>query len=132
MSKVTVYILNYNYGRYLSKAIKSVLSQTYKDIEVLVIDDGSTDNSDEILKEFSSQVTVIRQQNMGLVRSIIKAFTIAKGDYVVRLDSDDWLEETCIEKLVNKIETSNNTALVFPDYFEVDEFGNILRQIKRH
>lgn len=132
MSKVTVYILNYNYGRYLSKAIKSVLSQTYKDIEVLVIDDGSTDNSGEILKGFSSQVTVIRQQNMGLVKSIIKAFTIAKGDYVVRLDADDWLEETCIEKLVNKIETSNNTALVFPDYFEVDEFGNILRQIKRH
>lgn len=103
MSKVTVYILNYNYGRYLLKAIKSVLSQTYKDIEVLVIDDGSTDNSDEILNEFSSQVTVIKQQNMGLVKSIIKAFTIAKGDYVVRLDADDWLEETCIEKLVNKI-----------------------------
>ena len=61
------------------KAIaKSVLSQTYKDIEVLVIDDGSTDNSDEILNEFSSQVTVIKQQNMGLVKSIIKAFTIAK------------------------------------------------------
>ena len=56
MPKVTVYILNYNYGKYVSKAIESVLSQTYQNIEILVIDDGSTDNSVEVIKKFSDRL----------------------------------------------------------------------------
>ena len=132
MPKVTVYILNYNYGRYLSNAIESVLLQTYQDIEVLVIDDGSTDNSIEIINGFSDRVIIIQQDNIGLVKSILKAFSLAKGEYVVRLDADDWLDKNCIEELVRKIETSKDIALVFPDYYEVDEFGQIIRRIKRH
>ena len=132
MPRVTVYILNYNYGSYISKAIDSVINQTFKDIEILVIDDGSNDNSLEVIKNYSRKVKVIEQNNIGLVKSIIKAFSIAQGEYVVRLDADDWLAPDCIEKLVNKIEEDENTALVFPDYFEVDEFGQIIRRIKRH
>lgn len=132
MPKVTVYILNYNYGKYVSKAIESVLSQTYQNIEILVIDDGSTDNSVEVIKKFSDKVTIILQENIGLIKSILKAFSLAKGEYVVRLDADDWLDPNCILELVRKIETSENTALVFPDYYEVDEFGQIIRRIKRH
>lgn len=132
MPKVTIYILNYNYGSYISNAIDSVINQTFKDIEILVIDDGSNDNSLEVIKNYSKKVKVIEQDNIGLVKSIIKAFLIAQGEYVVRLDADDWLAPDCIEKLVNKIEEDENTALVFPDYFEVDEFGQIIRRIKRH
>ena len=130
MPKVTIYILNYNYGSYISNAIDSVINQTFKDIEILVIDDGSNDNSLEVIKNYSKKVKVIEQDNIGLVKSIIKAFSIAQGEYVVRLDADDWLAPDCIEKLVNKIEEDKNTALVFPDYFEVDEFGQIIRRIK--
>ncbi len=132
MPKVTIYILNYNYGRYVAKAIESALLQTYKDIEILVIDDGSSDNSLEIIKKFSDKVKIIEQNNIGLVKSIIKAFSLANGKYVIRLDADDWLDQECIEELVNKIENNNNAALVFPDYYEVDEFGQIIRCIKRH
>ena len=132
MPKVTIYILNFNYGRYISQAIKSALSQTYDNLEILIIDDGSTDNSMEVINKFSDKVKIIKQENIGLVRSIIKAFSIAKGEYIMRLDADDWLDPCCVEKLVKKIEKNTDVALVFPDYFEVDEFGQIIRCIKRH
>lgn len=132
MPKVTIYILNFNYGRYISQAIKSVLSQTYDNLEILIIDDGSTDNSIEVINKFADKVKIIKQENIGLVKSIIKAFSIAKGEYVMRLDADDWLDPSCIDKLVKKIEQYKDVALVFPDYFEVDEFGQIIRRIKRH
>lgn len=132
MPKVTIYILNYNYGKYVSKAIESALEQTYSDIEVLVIDDGSSDNSLDVIGQYNDRVTIIKQNNMGLVKSIVKAFSMAKGEYVVRLDADDWLEKPFVEKLVKKIDGNTNAALVFPDYYEVDELGQIIRHVKRH
>ena len=132
MAKVTVYILNYNYEKYLSKAIESVLSQSYQNIEVLLIDDGSTDNSLKVIEKYTKYLTIFRQKNIGLTKSIRKAFTMASGEYVVRLDADDWMHPKCIEMLVQKIEISKNIALVFPDYFEVDETGHVIRRIKRH
>jgi glycosyltransferase involved in cell wall biosynthesis len=132
VAKVTVYILNYNYEKYLSKAIESVLSQSFHDIEVLLIDDGSTDNSLKIIEKYANDLTIVRQKNIGLTKSIKKAFTMASGEYVVRLDADDWMDPQCIEMLVQKIEISKNIGLVFPDYFEVDEAGHVIRRIKRH
>ena len=132
MPKVTIYILNYNYIKYVAKAIESALSQTYKNLEILVIDDGSTDDSLEIIHKYSDRLQIIEQNNVGLVKSIIKAFSIAEGDYVVRLDADDWLDPKCIEELVEKISKNKNAALAFPDYYEVDEFEQIIRRIKRH
>ena len=124
------FILYYNYGKFVSNAIYSVLNQTYQKFEILVIDDGSTDNSLEIISKYSKDVTIIKQKNIGLVKSILKVFSIAKGDYVIRLDADDWLDSKCIEMLVKKIETNKNVAMVFPDYFEVDEFGQTIRRIR--
>jgi len=132
MPKVTIYILNYNYSKYLAKAVESALSQTYKNLEILVIDDGSTDDSLEIINRYSDKVKIIEQNNIGLVKSIIKAFSIAEGEFVVRLDADDWLDPKCIEELVKKISKNKNAALAFPDYYEVDEFEQIIRRIKRH
>ncbi len=74
MPKVTIYILNYNYSKYVAKAIESALSQTYKNLEILVIDDGSTDDSLEIIHKYSDRLQIIEQNNVGLVKSIIKAF----------------------------------------------------------
>lgn len=134
MKKVTIYITNYNYGHYLQEAVNSALNQTYKNIEILIFDDGSTDNSHQILQnlEQDERLHIIRNKNRGLNATIIEAFEKAAGDYVMRLDADDWLEETIIEQLVEEIEKSPNTALVFPDYYEVDETGRLLHQIKRH
>lgn len=132
MSKVTIYILNFNYARYLERALQSVLAQNYSDLEILLIDDGSTDNSSLIYEKYRDRISIIEQKNIGLVQSIKKAFSIATGEYVMRLDADDWLEPDCTQKLVEKLQTDDAAALVFPDYYEVDEFGQVLRRIKRH
>ena len=134
MKKVTVYITNYNYERYLQKAIKSVLDQTYHNIEILIFDDGSTDNSIKILRQYevNEKIKLYINQNIGLNKTIIKAFEYATGEYVIRLDADDWFSKEIIEKLVCEIEKNPEFALVFPDYYEVDEDGLILHQIKRH
>ena len=134
MAKVTLYIVNHNYGEYLEKSIESGLNQTFEDYELLVIDDGSTDCSNEILKKYESnkKIKIIRQENIGLIKTIKKIFDISESDYVVRLDADDWLDKSFLEKLVNKIEQNDKLAMVFPDYYEVDQNGNILYQIRRH
>lgn len=132
--KVTVYITNYNYGRFLEKAITSVLAQTYPNIEILIFDDGSTDDSSSILEKYADdpEIKIFKKKNEGLNATIIKAFETATGNYVVRLDADDWFEPRIIEKLVTEIKKDDEIALVFPDYYEVDENGNILHRIKRH
>lgn len=134
MSKVTVYITNYNYGQFLAQAIDSVLNQTYQDIEVLIFDDGSTDGSQSILDKYRQNpaISIVQKHNEGLNSTIIQAFGMANGDYVMRLDADDWLDSTIVERLVVEIEKDPDVALVFPDYYEVDECGVTLHQIKRH
>jgi len=81
MSKVTIYITNYNYGRFISEAIDSVLNQTYSDIELIVIDDGSTDNSREIINKYAQEhdFQVILQQNKGLNATNNVALAASKG-----------------------------------------------------
>lgn len=129
---VTIYILNHNYQNYLKQCIDSVLNQTYNNIELFVIDDGSTDDSSSILAEYELNfgLTIYRQKNQGLVASIRRAFNIAKGDYVIRIDADDWVTEDCIELLVQRA-LSKKAAIVFPDYIEVDTDGNLLHRVSR-
>ena len=129
---VTIYILNHNYQDYLKQCLDSALKQTYKNIELFVIDDGSTDDSSTILAEYELKVglTVYRQKNLGLVASIRKAFSIAKGDYVIRIDADDWVTEDFIELLVQRA-LNKNAAIVFPDYIEVDADSNLLHRVSR-
>ena len=92
---ISVYITNYNYGKYLEQSIKSVLNQTTKDFELIIIDDGSTDNSLEIIKKFENkpQIKFIKQKNKGLNVSNNIALKLSKGKYIIRLDADDWLEK---------------------------------------
>ena len=130
---VSVYILNCNYYKYLQQCIDSVLEQTYSNIEIIIIDDGSTDNSFQVLDLYNNDtIQIIYQQNIGLVKSIIKAFSIANGEFVVRVDADDWVSPNLIEELVAEIEKDTGASMVFPDYYEVDESGKILHHAKRH
>jgi glycosyltransferase involved in cell wall biosynthesis len=134
MKLVTIYITNYNYGAYLKSAIDSALRQTYANIEVLIFDDGSTDQSIEVLSAYQAdpRIRIIQKRNEGLNSTIIQAFGMANGDYVIRLDADDWFDPMIIDRLVDEIEKDPDVALVFPDYYEVDEHGRMLHQVKRH
>ncbi len=132
--KITVYITNFNYGRYVEAAINSVLCQTYQDYELLIIDDGSTDNSMEIIQRFESveNVFIVVQKNKGLNVSNNIALRMARGKYFIRLDADDYLDSNCLEIMVSKMEKESDLALVFPDYYEVDANDEILNQVRRH
>ena len=131
---MTVYITNYNYGKFIKKAINSVLNQTLKNYELIIIDDGSKDKSIEIIKEFRNKknVRIIFQKNKGLVISNNLALRLSRAKYIMRLDSDDWLDPHALEIMSNILERNKKISLVFPDYYEVDKDGIILKQVRRH
>ena len=133
--KVTVYITNYNYGKFISKAIDSVVKQTFKQIEILIIDDGSTDSSKKIINKYTRKypfISSLFNKNQGLIKNCNIALRAAKGEYILRLDADDWLDKNAIEIMVNKLDKNRDRELIFPDYYEVDGNGNILYTIRRY
>ena len=102
--KYSVIIPVYNAEKYLSKCIESILNQTYKNIEIIAVNDGSIDKSLEILKSFKSKkLSIISQENQGCVIARKNGLTKATGDYCLFVDSDDWLEYNAIEIINNYI-----------------------------
>jgi CMP-N-acetylneuraminic acid synthetase len=130
---VTVYIANYNYEKYLEQAIESVLSQSMQDFELLVIDDGSTDNSQEVIHRYEAhpRIRTIFQENLGLTRTNNVAITASRGRYIMRLDADDYLDPQALLVMSNVLEQNPHVGLVFPDYYIVDKDGTILGQERR-
>lgn len=130
---VSVYITNHNYGKYIAQAIESVLQQSMGDFEVIIIDDGSTDNSREIIEEYATdpKVRVIFQKNKGLNVTNNIAMRAASGKYIMRLDADDFLDTNALLVMSNALEKDNELGLVFPDYYMVDEGGEIQTIEKR-
>jgi glycosyltransferase involved in cell wall biosynthesis len=102
-----VIIPNYNYGRYLDDAIRSVQAQTYKNIEVIVVNNGSTDNSMEVLRKYGSSVVVIDQNNMGQAGARNSGLSAAKGSLIAFLDADDYWKEDKLEKQSRLIDSKN-------------------------
>lgn len=109
--KVSVIIPNYNYAKYIGKAIESVLLQTYSNLEVIVVNNGSTDNSLEILKVFKDKIMLIDQVNLGQSGARNSGLLHATGDLIAFLDADDFWEPTKLEKQINLI--SEETQLVY-------------------
>ncbi|ACI18105.1 hypothetical protein COPRO5265_0433 [Coprothermobacter proteolyticus DSM 5265] len=99
---VSIIIDNYNYGRFIQDAIESALNQTYPNIEVIVVDDGSTDNSREIISRYASAglVKAVLKENGGQASAMNAGFEVSSGDLVVFLDSDDVLKPEAIEVAV--------------------------------
>ena len=101
MVKISVIVPVYNVEKYLKKCLNSLINQTLNDIEIICVDDGSTDSSIEILKEFElkdDRIIVISQKNEGAATSRNKGINLAKGEYISFVDSDDWLELDAFEK----------------------------------
>ena len=98
MRNVSIVITSYNYGRYLHDTIGSVLNQTYAASEVIVVDDGSTDNSREVIECFGNRIKAVFKQNGGQASAMNAAMSISHGDAVCFVDSDDLLFPTAIER----------------------------------
>lgn len=110
---VSVIIPVYNCERYLGQAINSVLSQTYKNFEVIVVDDGSTDNSAEVARSFGDLIRYEFQQNSSSAGARNRGIQLAKGDYLTFLDADDLWTENKLNLQVKALEQNPQIELIF-------------------
>ena len=133
--KITVYITNHNYEKFISKSIQSVLNQSFKNYELIIIDDGSSDDSVDVIDRFckkNKDIIFVKQKKRGLVASNNIAISLAKGKYIMRLDADDWLKKDALKEMFKIIDKNDETAMVFPDYYEVDINGKKILRFVRH
>ncbi|OWY69390.1 glucosyl transferase [cyanobacterium TDX16] len=122
MKLVTVIIPVYQVEKYIAKTINSVLVQTYKNFELLIVDDGSTDRSYEICQQFTDpRIQIIRQQNQGVAAARNTGIRHAQGDYVALLDGDDLWVPHKLEKHVEHLDKSPNVGLSFSRSAFIDE-----------
>src|SRR5579871_1853260 len=110
---VSILINNYNYDRFLSNAIDSALAQTYPNVEVLVVDDGSTDNSRRIISEYGDRIIAILKENGGQASSFNAGVSAAGGDILCFLDADDFFYPEKVARVVKAFDQQGvNTKLM--------------------
>ena len=127
MPEVSVIIPAYNHGRYLSQAIQSVQEQTYRDFEIIVVDDGSTDNTRDVVVSFGHSVTYIRQENSGPSSARNSGIRAARGQYVAFLDADDRWEAAFLERMVAALHAHPAAGAVYCGFRYLDELDNPLK-----
>lgn len=133
MPKVSIIVVNYNYARYLNERIQSFLNQTYQDFELIIIDNGSTDNSKEIINKYKEEQRVIIQlfsENIHPFYRWNDAIDSTQGEYLVIAASDDSCDPRLLERLVEKLDKNHSVGLAFAQSWEVDHQGNRLRSCK--
>lgn len=125
---LTISIMCYNYGEYLGQAIESCLGQRGHnlDIEILVIDDGSTDNTPEVCKRYEDEIRVLHSENQGFPASLTRSIREAQGEYVCLLDADDYFDETKLQKLEPYIR--NEYDFIKNKSYVIDEAGGLLQE----
>lgn len=127
---LTVIVPVYNAERYLPKCIESILNQTYSNLEVILIDDGSTDMSGEICDHYAKvdeRVKVIHCENAGVVSSRLKGIELASGEVVTFVDSDDWIESDMYSYMMD-VYKRHNPDMVSSGLIIEDETGGVIQQ----
>lgn len=127
--KFSLIIPAYNVEKYIKKCLDSVLNQTYNDYEIIIINDGSTDNTSKILESYKSnkKIKIINQENKGLSNARNTGVSNAKGDYILFIDSDDFIEKELLE-ILNK--TIKDEDLVRFQIRILDETNKIIKEYK--
>ncbi len=123
--KITVIIPVYNVENYLERCLKSILYNTYTNLEIICVNDGSTDNSKKILEDYSQRdkrVIVINKKNNGISSARNAGIKIATGEYIAFVDSDDWIHEKYFEYLIRGIDTAD---LVICNYIRSYKSGSV-------
>lgn len=125
---ISVIVPIYKVEKYLKKCVESILEQTYSNLDIILVDDGSPDNCGDIMEKFrkkDERIRTIHQKNGGLSDARNSGIKIAKGKYIVCIDSDDWIEKNMIEVLYKDIIKTNSDISVC-EFVEEDDFQNIL------
>lgn len=125
MPKVSIITAAYNHVRFIRQTLESVQSQTYRDFEHIVVDDGSSDGTSDLLQSFGEKITYIRQENRGAHVAINAGIKASSGEYVAILDSDDaWLPHK-LERQIQAFEQSPGAGLVYSQAHIIDSDGKL-------
>lgn len=125
--KVSVVIPVYNSERFLTESIESVLRQTYPHYEIIAVNDGSTDGSLDILKQYSDKVTIISQANRGLASALNSGVKHMSGKWFKWFSPDDIMKPNTLEELVNTANGLPNSFIIYSNWQIIDENGFVLR-----
>ncbi len=134
---VSIIMPCYNAGKYIREAIESVVDQTYQDWELIIVNDGSTDNSQQVVEDYiqsaitnndsdKSQIRLINQPNSGACRARNNGIEHANGEYIKFLDADDKLMPTCLEEQVQQIQSLRTNQIPFGYYGRIDAHGSFI------
>lgn len=124
---VSVVMTVYNREKYIKEAIESVLNQSYKNIELIIVNDGSTDNSEKIIKQFEdSRIKYYKKNNTGQLDTFKYAYKRVNGEYVIRVDSDDKIDKDIISLCINEVNSDLEIKFVYFDFYNIDSNSNLL------
>ncbi len=127
--KVSIVMAAYNAAEYLAAAIDSILAQTFTDFECLIIEDGSTDSTLDMLRQYAARderiKLIIHQKNQGLIASLNDGFRAAKGEYIARMDADDILFPERLQEQYEYMETHSDTVVLGTQAVFMDDDGSI-------
>lgn len=130
--KISVLIPTYNVEKFVEKAVRSIMLQTYSNLEIIIVDDGSSDSTFSILQKLANEDSRIRlfknAVNMKIAATLNFALEQATGAYIARMDGDDIADHTRIETLYNYLQTNPEVKLVSSNFFSIDENDNILKE----
>lgn len=121
--KVSIIVAAYNIEDYIKRCMDSIVNQTFEEIEIIVVNDGSTDNTLKIIEGFANndaRIKIIDKQNEGLIEARKSGLNIANGEYILFLDGDDWLHIEAIEKLYKKAKQDNSDIVLYNFYLAYD------------
>lgn len=127
---VSVVVPAHNHARYLDEAIESVLNQDYPNVELIVLDDGSTDNTREVLEKYTGRFYWETQENMGQSATLNKGWRMSKGDVLAYLSSDDALLPHAVSTSVERLMANPDVVLTYCDFNQVDPSSRIIRRMK--
>ena len=132
LPRVSICIPSYNCGAFIGKTIQSVLNQTYQDFEIIVVDDCSTDNSEEVIKSFKDpRIRFFRnEKNLGMVPNTNKAVRLARGEFVDILHPDDYYAPKMIETALKAFSENPDVGFTCSSYVVVDEDDKIVTEVK--
>ena len=126
---VSVVIPAYNYAHYLDEAIKSVLEQDYPNVELIVLDDGSKDDTQKVLERYGERFYWEIQENMGEAATLTKGWRIAKGEILAKLSADDVLLPSAVRAAVQAFEANPHTVLAYPSFDMVGPDSTLIRRV---
>ena len=125
---VSVVIPVYNSEKFLEECLDSILAQTYQNIEVIVVDDGSTDASPDILERYSDKINIISQKNQGLASALNLGISEMKGNWLKWFSPDDVMYPNAIEILIDETKNHSGNTIFYSNWNIIDDAGNTLRE----